>query len=121
MDPALSVKEGGTLVNAEGHSGEKTTAGINSAWCDYYGSRNGIMEGLAIFDSPNNPWHPSKWFTRDYGFFSPTNLNWISDDIVFPSGESIKLEYGVVVHSGTTEEAEISKLFAKWVTNIKEK
>ncbi len=115
MDPALSVKEGGTLINAEGNSGEKSTAGFESVWCDYYGSRNGIVEGLAIYDSPNNPWYPSKWFTRDYGFFSPTNLNWISNEITFLLGESIKLEYRAVVHSGTTEEADIGQLYEQWV------
>ncbi|MHC4744918.1 MAG: DUF6807 domain-containing protein, partial [Planctomycetota bacterium] len=65
--PELSVKSGGTLVNAEGKKTEKGTWGANSPWCDYYGTRDGLTEGIAIFDNPRNRWFPCKWFTRDYG------------------------------------------------------
>jgi hypothetical protein len=113
----LSVKKGGTLVNAEGLSGEKETAGVESSWIDYYGERFGYTEGLAIFDSPKNAWYPSKWFTRDYGFFSPTNLNWINDDINIGKGDTIYFEYRVIVHSGSTEEAGLNEEFSNWLKN----
>ena len=38
------------------------------------GARGGVTEGIAIFQHPGNRWYPSKWFTRDYGFFSPTPM-----------------------------------------------
>ena len=109
MDHHLSVKGGGVLVNAEEKFAEKGTAGIESAWCAYYGERFGVVEGLAIFDSPENIWYPSKWFTRDYGFFSPTNLNWKEGDFVINKSESITFNYRVIVHAGTSEQAEIKK------------
>ena len=34
-----TAKTGGTLVNAEGITGEKGTAGVKSAWCGFYGKR----------------------------------------------------------------------------------
>ncbi|MCB9210707.1 MAG: PmoA family protein [Ignavibacteriales bacterium] len=119
MEENLSVKKGGTLVNAEGKIGEKNTAEIQSAWCDYYGERFGIVEGLSIFDSPKNVWFPSKWFTRDYGFFSPTNLNWINEDIQIDKGANIEFQYRVIVHSGDTETAKIKEHFAEWTSEIK--
>jgi hypothetical protein len=115
MADALSVKSGGRLVNAEGLESEKGTFGVPSAWCDYSGSRFGITEGLAIFDSPGNPWRPCPWFTRDYGFFSPTPMYWLPDQgFNLTSGKSIFLRYRVVVHAGDAQQAHIPALFEQW-------
>lgn len=110
MVPELSVQGGGTLVNAHGDMGETGTFGVAAPWCDYFGTREGKTEGLAIMQHPENRWYPSAWFTRDYGFFSPTPLNWI-DELKLPRDEPLRLRYRVVVHSGTTEEAGIAEIF----------
>ncbi len=115
MDPRLSVQQGGTLSNSEGGVKQAGTEGKNAAWADYYGSWFGVTEGLSIFDSPINPWHPSQWLTRDYGFFSPTPMNWLGDKgFDLKQGEDLKLEYRVVVHTGTTEDAGIRKMYEAW-------
>jgi hypothetical protein len=88
---------------------------VASPWCDVSGARFGLREGIAIFDSPRNRWYPSKWFTRDYGFFSPTPFNWLDDaGLRLAAGETLELEYQVVVHGGSAEEAGIAALFAEW-------
>jgi hypothetical protein len=113
--PELSAEAGGTLRNAAGATREKGTFGEASPWCDVSGTRFGLREGIAILDGPANRWHPSRWFTRDYGFFSPTPLNWLEDaGLRLGAGESLELEYLVVVHAGDAEEAGIAGLFAKW-------
>jgi len=113
--PSLSVKQGGILVNAAGNLAEKGTYGTPSPWCDYSGMQCGMREGLAIFDSPRNRWFPSKWFTRDYGFFSPTPFEWLDESgLQLKTGEQLQLNYRVVVHAGDAQEAGIAKLFAQW-------
>jgi len=107
--PELSVKSGGTLVNAEGKTSEAGTYGVASPWCDYYGTREGVTEGMAIFQNPENRWYPSVWFTRDYGFFSPTPLNW--EELKLARDEELTLRYRVVVHDGDTAKAGIAELF----------
>ncbi len=110
--PELAVTAGGTLVNAEGKTGEKGTFGIASPWCDYYGTRAGVTEGIAILQHPSDRWYPAQWFTRDYGFFSPTPMNWLpGDKLEIPKGEKLTLNYRVVVHSGDTQRAGIPALF----------
>jgi len=52
MAADLSVKNGGTMINAEGLRGEKDTFGKNSAWIDYYGSRGVLVEGMVIMQHP---------------------------------------------------------------------
>ena len=110
--PELSVDAGGTLVNAEGKTGEKGTFGVASPWCDYTGTQDGVTEGIAILQHPHNRWFPAKWFTRDYGFFSPTPIYWLEDGYLeLPRDEVLTLRYRVVVHTGTAEEAAINDEF----------
>ena len=113
--PELSVKSGGTLVNAEGGTGEKGTWGIASPWCDYSGTRDGATEGIAILQNPANRWFPSKWFTRDYGFFSPTPMFWLEGGrLELPKGKVLNLRYRVVVHFGDASSAKIREIFKNY-------
>jgi hypothetical protein len=113
--PELSVKSGGTLVNAEGKTGEKQTWGVSSPWCDYSGTRDGITEGLAILQHPHNRWFPAKWFTRDYGFFSPTPMNWLKDGrLEMAKGQKLTLRYRVVVHTNDAKTAGIKRIFEQY-------
>jgi hypothetical protein len=116
MDPDLAVINGGTMINAEGETSEKGTFGKSSAWIDFYGQRMGKTEGMAILQHPSNKWYPAPWFTRDYGFFSPTPMYWPANDknTSLKKGEQIKLRYRVIVHSGNHVEAGIAEEFAKY-------
>ncbi len=118
--PELSVKSGGTLINAEGNTSEKGTFGTASPWCDYSGTRDGATEGIAILQNPKNRWYPSKWFTRDYGFFSPTPMYWLEGDkLNLAKGEKLTLEYRVVVHAGDSKTASIAGLFSQYEQTAK--
>ena len=112
----LSVKCGGTMVNAEGETAEKGTFGKNSPWMDYFGKRGDFIEGIAILQHPSNPWFPSPWFTRDYGFFSPTPMFWPEkgEETFLKKGETLLLRYRVLVHGGTTAEAKIAQQFEQY-------
>jgi hypothetical protein len=114
MAPDLAVAGGGTLVNAAGDSGEKATFGQPADWMDARGRRGDASEGLAIFSHPQNRWSPAPWFTRDYGFFSPTPLNWLEDGVRFAKGESLRLRYRVVVHSDSPKHEELQAMFERW-------
>ena len=114
---------GGTLVNSNGQSGEKATFGQAAPWCGYHGSRqsadgsvskDGFVEGIAVFDHPQNPWSPCPWFTRDYGFISPTPMNFLKAPWKLSAGQSVSLRYQVVLHAGTPEEAGLDALHKVW-------
>ena len=115
MVPELSVDSGGTLVNARGDRNAEGTFGVEAEWASFYGERGGVVEGLAILDHPDNRWAPSPWFTRDYGFFSPTPFEWLEDGLELAEGEPLRLRYRVIVHGGTPEEAGIARLYAEYV------
>jgi hypothetical protein len=125
MAPDLSVAQGGTMVNSEGNKGEtgdNGTFGKKSPWMDCYGTRNGKTEGMAILQHPSNPWYPSPWFTRDYGFFSPTPMYWPADETtgtILKKGDALHLRYRVLVHSGDTKTAGIEEEFSKYAKSDK--
>lgn len=116
MDPDLAVINGGAMVNAEGESGEKGTFGKASAWMDYHGSRMGLTEGIAILQHPSNMWYPAPWFTRDYGFFSPTPMYWPEngENTLLQKGQTLELRYRILIHTGDHTEAGIEEQFAKY-------
>ncbi len=116
MDADLAVINGGTMINSNGEKGEKDTFGKKAAWIDFYGKRGDKQEGMAIIQHPSNEWYPAPWFTRDYGFFSPTPMYWPQNDkeTSLKKGQTIKLKYRVLVHSGDTSAAKIAEQFEKY-------
>lgn len=115
MAPELAVTGGGALMNAAGDTGEKGTYGKAAPWADGRGSWGGATEGVALFPHPANRWAPSPWFTRDYGFFSPTPMQWLPDRAVeFQPGEKVRLRYRVVVHADAPDPATLEQEYREW-------
>ena len=111
----------GHIVNSSGDR-DGDTWGKRAAWCDYYGPVNGETVGVAIFDHPDNPRHPTWWHVRDYGLFAanPFGISYFDDkprgtgDLSLPAGESVTWTYGFYFHEGTTEEAEVGAIYDGW-------
>ena len=116
IDPDLTVKQGGVMINSEGKEGEKGKFGVGSSWIDCYGKRKTGTEGIAIMQHPSNKWYPSPWFTRDYGFMSPTPMYWPENEKTteLKKGDKINLRYRVLVHAGNSGEANIARLFEQY-------
>ncbi len=120
MAADLAVTNGGTMINAEGARSEKDTFGKASPWIDFYGHRGTSIEGLAIMQHPSNPWYPSPWFTRDYGFMSPTPMYWPADDkeTFLKKGTNLFLRYRILVHAGNHMDAKIAEAFEKYKSGM---
>ncbi|MBN2024115.1 MAG: PmoA family protein [Pirellulales bacterium] len=116
----LTPWEGGTLVNAEGLSGEKGTFGKATAWCAFFGRRANLppetVEGVALFDHPKNPWAPCPWFTRDYGFAGPNPFFFLKKPWQLPAGQSVTLRHRVVLFVGDPAQAGLDDLHRQWVS-----
>ncbi len=114
----ISVTNGGTMINAEGDMNEKDTFGKRSPWIDFSGSRGNNVEGLAILQHPSNPWFPAPWFTRDYGFISPTPMYWPEngEETFLKDGSKLVLKYRVIVHSGDHKQADIAGEYKKYIS-----
>jgi len=81
--------------------------------CDKVNGGNYWQEGLAILQHPSSHGFPSPWFTRDYGFLSPTPMYWPEDGKAtrIAKGKKLMLAYRVLVFSGTPESAGIAEAY----------
>ena len=116
-DP-LAEKHGGKMMNAEGAVGMKNVWGKRSNWVDYSGTLEGEQVGIAIFDHPGNPRHPTYWHSRDYGLFALDPFGQHAFDETAPeshwtvdAGGSLHFRWRVVIHSGDPISAHIAQLY----------
>lgn len=105
----LAVVGGGQIRNSEGGRNEKGTMGQRARWCVFFGTVKDTPVGIALFDYPSNPWHPSPWFVRDYGFMSPSPFNWGEHRL--RADEPLVLRYRVVVFTGKPDLDELWQRF----------
>jgi hypothetical protein len=112
----FSEREAGHIENARGAVGEKNCWGKQANWVDYTTIIKGERLGVAIFDHPTSFRHPTYWHVRGYTLFAvnPFGLHDFYNDKtkdgshLLQAGESLTLRYRVYIHSGNTQEAEIS-------------
>jgi len=119
---ALEETQTGTMRSASGAMKEKAVWGSASPWVDYTGTIEGESLGIAIFDHPKNPRHPTYWHSRAYGLFA-ANIFGVRDftrdktkngDLELKTGEKLHFRYRVLIHPDGTEAAGIAKLYEAW-------
>jgi hypothetical protein len=111
LDPDLAPVLGGAMVDAEGRTGESGTFGKPSPWLAAFGDRGrNAPEGLALLQHPSNPGSPAPWFTRDYGFLSPTPMFWPADGVAtrLARGSRLALRYRILIFSGDPASADVA-------------
>ena len=108
----------GHIVNSEGHR-DGDAWGKRAAWCDCYGPVNGDIVGVAIFDHPANPKHPTWWHVRTYGLFAANPFG-VHDfekkpkgagDITIPADESLTFRYRFYFHKGNEQQAKVDEIY----------
>ncbi len=118
----MSEKQTGTMTNAEGAQKMKNVWGKPSAWVDYAGTVDGRNVAVAIFDSPDNPRHPTTWHARDYGLFAANifglhdfNTNTIeAGALSMKPGDTLRFRYRVVIHPGPTDVKQVEQMYRNW-------
>ena len=111
----------GHIVNSEGDR-DKPAWGKRAAWCDYYGPVEGQTVGVAIFDHPSNPKHPTWWHVRTYGLFTANPFGQHDferkpkgvGDIVIPAGESLTFKYRFYFHKGDEKQGKVAEHYRKY-------
>lgn len=121
---SMTEAKGGRMVNAEGKETEKNVWGKRSPWADYYGQVDGETVGVAIFDHPSNPRHPTYWHSRAYGLFA-TNIFGVRDftgdkskdgSMSVEPGQPLRFRYRVVIHPGDARAANIAALYKEYAS-----
>lgn len=113
----------GRIVNGCGGVSERETWGKRAPWCDYSGTLDEAVVGLAVLDHPLNFRYPTYWHVRDYGLMTanPFGLSHFYGDktrdgsFVLLSGKDLRFRYRVFVHAGNTCQAGVCHAFHNFV------
>ena len=117
----LRTDKGADVKNSAGQTG-KSIWGKPAKWVNYQSKIGDKPVGVAIFDSPENPRHPSTWHARDYGLVAanPFGAHHFSGakrgtgDLDLKSGDSVTFHYAFVFHRGSAEDKSIEELYSAW-------
>ena len=121
LNDAFTEKRGGRMVNAEGLSGMMKVWGKRSNWVDYTTVLDGERLGVAIFDNPENPRHPTYWHARDYGLFAldPFGRNAFDPSLPesqwkLPAGQKLRFQWRVVIHPGDAGSGHVAEMYKEY-------
>jgi hypothetical protein len=119
-------KTGGHIVNSAG-ARDGATWGKRAAWCDYSGPVDGKTVGVAIFDHPQNPRHPTWWHVRDYGLFAANPFGQhdfeklpdkTAGNLVIPASQSVTFRYRFYFHEGDDRQARVAERYADYTKAV---
>jgi len=113
----------GTIVNDSGQTNDATW-GKQGNWVDYYAPKNGKIYGVAMFDHPDNPRHPTWWHVRSYALFAANpfgkhdfeNLKGQpkAGDFTIPAGSTATFRWRFYFHNGDEKTAKIAEQYAAY-------
>src|SRR5438270_9730611 len=118
---AKQISDHPTLINSTGAEGEKKVWGKPADWADESGMIDGKPYGIAIFDHPSNPRHPTPWHAREYGLVAPNEFGLHAfdkkanpehaGDFKIPAGQTASFRYRVVIHEGDAGRAKLGEKY----------
>jgi hypothetical protein len=118
---AFTERKGGLMVDADGRTKMVNVWGKRSNWVDYTAEVDGERLGVAMFDHPQNPRHPTYWHARDYGLFAlnPFGRNAFEPNAEesqwkLPAGQKLTFRWSVVIHPGDAETGHVADLYKKY-------
>jgi hypothetical protein len=121
------VMSTGIRDDAPPAKGDTVTWGKRAEWCDYWGQIDGKTVGVAIFDHPSNPVHPTPWHVRDYGLFAANPFG-IHDfekkepgagNLNIQAGKSVTFKYRFYIHEGDEQKAKVAEHYNDYVSDKK--
>lgn len=129
MATSLRVEQGGPdpapagtgeIVDDQGRRNAEQIWGKTARWIDYRGQLDGEPAGVALFCHPDN-FRATRMHARDYGYLAANPFALAAFGAGDPSrvtvspGESLRLRYGVLLHSGETlAQEELESAYRKY-------
>ncbi len=112
----------GHIVTSEG-ARDGAAWGRRAKWVDCSGPVKGQVVGVAIFDHPQNPRHPTWWHVRTYGLFAanPLGVHHFekkpagAGDMQLAAGERVTFRYRFVFHAGDEKAAGIAARYQSYL------
>lgn len=107
--------DGGKVLNARGMTTIEKANGAEAPWCTYNGAmKNGDPAGVAVFDHPQNPRHPTAFFVMNDPFGYVSAAPTFRQPFEVAVGQTLRLRYAVVSYLGAADRQRLDGLFEKW-------
>jgi len=117
----FTEKKGARMVDADGRATMANVWGKRSNWVDYTAEVEGERLGVAMFDHPQNPRHPTYWHARDYGLFALNPFGRNAFDSTqeesqwkLPKDQKLLFRWRVVIHPGDAETGHVADLYQQY-------
>jgi len=103
LDAMLPAK-GGLILNSEGQ--KNPPDGAAAKWIDISGKLENEALGVALFNHPDNPRHPTPClnFSGQTIGLSPTH----KEPLTVEAGKEVRFRFRVLVHAGSAEEGKVA-------------
>lgn len=124
LRPELCLKGEGATGHFRNSAGNEDGDcwGKRAAWCTSWGTVEGEVVGLTLFDHPKNHAHPTWWHARDYGLFAANPFGAHdfegapegTGELTVPVGEHLTLRYRLVLYAGAPDFERIEAAYGAW-------
>jgi hypothetical protein len=101
---------GGRVETSEGEINvdrNHTTPGSRARWVDHSGPVEGHWQGIATFDHPLNPRHPTYWLNWNNMTHAPSFT--FSEPYTIERGDALTLRYRVYIHDGSATAGKVEQ------------
>ncbi|HZT29011.1 MAG TPA: PmoA family protein [Bryobacteraceae bacterium] len=102
--------DGANVLNERGTARIEKANGEAARWCTYFGP----LGGVAFFDHPANPRHPTPFFVmnKPFGYISAAPT--FREPLPLGKGGKAVFRWGVLSYAGGPEPETLNRLFRKW-------
>lgn len=105
--------KGWSFLTSTGVKSAADGNGRSAQWVDFSGPAGGTRAGIAVFDHPSNPRHPTAWYLNEsHPYFSPALI--YHSGLQMPAGAAFRLRYRILVHRGDGEAAVLQRAWAAY-------
>ncbi|MBN1508884.1 MAG: PmoA family protein [Sedimentisphaerales bacterium] len=115
----VRAMDGGEFFNADGREGTVFRGEerlVQSSWCAYTAAIDGKPVTVAMLGHPDNPRHPTMWFTmaKPFAYLSAT-LNLHERPLTLSAGERLVLRYAIVAWDGKVSKDRVNQAYQWFV------
>lgn len=107
---------GGEILTAAGQRNESGAHRTRAPWLDQSGPiGQGKWNGIAVFDHPGNPHHPSGWHCRNDGWAGAA-FNMTAPYTLDP-GQTLRLRYRIHLHRNDAARGHVAERYAQYAAD----
>jgi len=100
----------GNCLNSNGTAEIEQANGEQARWCSYH---HPAVGGVAVFDHPSNPRHPTSFFVMNrFGYLSAAPT--FREPFKLKRGEKLRFRWGVLAYLGAPDAQVLNRRFKQW-------